>query len=229
MSGATRSVILLSGGLDSATVLAAARAAGHDCYALTVHYGQRHAAELSAARTLATRHGATEHRVASVDLGQFGGSALTDPSLAVPETASSGIPITYVPARNTVMLALALAWAEVLAATEIHIGANAIDYSGYPDCRPPFIAAFNALAQQATRAGLEGRAPLVKAPLMQMGKADIVRLGLSLGVDYALTVSCYQADTTGAACGRCDACRLRAQGFAEAGLADPTRYQGRPG
>jgi 7-cyano-7-deazaguanine synthase len=228
MSAPTRSVILLSGGLDSATVLAAARAAGHDCYALTVHYGQRHAAELNAARTLAARHGATEHRIASVDLGQFGGSALTDPLLAVPETASSGIPITYVPARNTVMLALALAWAEVLAAAEIHIGANAIDYSGYPDCRPPFIAAFNALAQQATRAGLEGRAPQVKAPLMQMGKADIVRLGVSLGVDYALTVSCYQADASGAGCGRCDACRLRAQGFVEAGVADPTRYQERP-
>ncbi len=228
MSAGTRSVILLSGGLDSATVLAAARAAGHDCYALTVNYGQRHAAEIAAARALATRHGALEHRLASVDLGQFGGSALTDPSLAVPETASSGIPVTYVPARNTVMLALALAWAEVLEAAEIHIGANAIDYSGYPDCRPPFIAAFNALATQATRAGLEGRAPVVVAPLMQLGKADIVRLGVSLGVDYGMTVSCYQADAAGAACGLCDACRLRAQGFAEAGLADPTRYRSRP-
>jgi 7-cyano-7-deazaguanine synthase len=228
MSAGTRSVILLSGGLDSATVLAAARAAGHDCYALTVNYGQRHAAEIAAARALATRHGALEHRLASVDLGQFGGSALTDPSLAVPETASSGIPVTYVPARNTVMLALALAWAEVLEAAEIHIGANAIDYSGYPDCRPPFIAAFNALATQATRAGLEGRAPVVVAPLMQLGKADIVRLGVSLGVDYGMTVSCYQADAAGVACGLCDACRLRAQGFTEAGLADPTRYRSRP-
>ena len=225
MSTAPRAVILLSGGLDSATVLAAARAAGRRCYALTVNYGQRHLAELDAARALATRLGAVEHRVASVELGQFGGSALTDPTLAVPETASTGIPITYVPARNTVLLALALAWAEVLEAAEIHIGANAIDYSGYPDCRPPFIAAFNELARQATRAGLEGRAPVVVAPLMTMGKAAIVQLGTSLGLDYALTVSCYQADDAGAACGRCDACRLRAEGFAEAGLADPTRYR----
>ena len=225
MSDAPRAVILLSGGLDSATVLAAARAAGRRCYALTVNYGQRHLAELDAARALATRLGAVEHRVASVELGQFGGSALTDPTLAVPEIASIGIPITYVPARNTVLLALALAWAEVLEAAEIHIGANAIDYSGYPDCRPPFIAAFNELARQATRAGLEGRAPVVVAPLMTMGKAAIVQLGTSLGLDYALTVSCYQADDTGAACGRCDACRLRAEGFAEAGLADPTRYR----
>ncbi len=224
MSATPRAVILLSGGLDSATVLAAARAAGHACYALTVNYGQRHIAELDAARALAARLGAAEHRVASVDLGQFGGSALTDPALAVPESAVSGIPMTYVPARNTVLLALALAWAEVLEAAEIHIGANAIDYSGYPDCRPPFIAAFNALARQATRAGLEGRAPVVVAPLMALGKAAIVQLGVSLGLDYALTVSCYQAGETGAACGRCDACRLRAQGFAEAGLADPTRY-----
>lgn len=224
MSAASRTVVLLSGGLDSATVLAAARAAGHACYALTVDYGQRHVAELAAARALAARHGAVEHRVARVDLGQFGGSALTDPSLAVPETESVGIPVTYVPARNTVMLAVALAWAEVLAAAEIHIGANAIDYSGYPDCRAPFIAAFNALAAQATRAGLEGHAPLVRAPLMQMGKADIVRWGHRLGVDYGMTVSCYQADADGRACRRCDACRLRAQGFLDAGLPDPTRY-----
>lgn len=225
MSTPTRTVVLLSGGLDSATVLAAARAAGHDCYALTVDYGQRHAAELDAARALASHLGAREHRIARVDLGQFGGSALTDASLAVPEVASAGIPVTYVPARNTVLLAVALAWAEVLTAQEIHLGANAIDYSGYPDCRPPFIEAFNALARQATRAGLDGRAPVVKAPLMQSGKADIVRWGTRLGLDYGMTVSCYQADAAGRACGRCDACRLRAQGFADAGLPDPTRYQ----
>ncbi len=224
MGDAPRTVVLLSGGLDSATVLAAARVAGHDCYALTVDYGQRHAAELTAARALAAHFGAREHRVARVELGQFGGSALTDPSLAVPDAGTGGIPVTYVPARNTVMLAVALAWAEVLTAQEIHIGANAIDYAGYPDCRPPFIAAFNELARQATKAGLEGRAPLVRAPLMQLGKADIVRWGTSLGVDYGLTVSCYQADAEGRACGRCDACRLRAQGFADAGLADPTHY-----
>ncbi len=220
-----RAVVLLSGGLDSATVLAAARAAGRDCYALTVNYGQRHHAELAAAANLARRYGVVEHRFASVDLGQFGGSALTDAALAVPEQASAGIPITYVPARNTVMLALALAWAEVLDAAEIHIGANAVDYSGYPDCRPPFIAAFNALAAVATRAGLEGHAPVVLAPLIALSKAEIVRMGSGLGLDYALTVSCYQADAGGAACGRCDACRLRAQGFREAGLPDPTRYQ----
>lgn len=225
MSTPTRTVVLLSGGLDSATVLAAASAAGHDCYALTVDYGQRHAAELDAARALASHLGAREHRIARVDLGQFGGSALTDASLAVPEVASAGIPVTYVPARNTVLLAVALAWAEVLTAQEIHLGANAIDYSGYPDCRPPFIEAFNALARQATRAGLDGRAPVVKAPLMQSGKADIVRWGTRLGLDYGMTVSCYQADAAGRACGRCDACRLRAQGFADAGLPDPTRYQ----
>lgn len=225
MSTPTRTVVLLSGGLDSATVLAAARAAGHDCYALTVDYGQRHAAELDAARALASHLGAREHRIARVDLGQFGGSALTDATLAVPEVASVGIPVTYVPARNTVLLAVALAWAEVLTAQEIHLGANAIDYSGYPDCRPPFIEAFNALARQATRAGLDGRAPVVKAPLMQSGKADIVRWGTRLGLDYGMTVSCYQADAAGRACGRCDACRLRAQGFSDAGLPDPTRYQ----
>ena len=228
MSAPTRSVILLSGGLDSATVLAAARAAGHDCYALTVHYGQRHAAELDAARTLAARHGAAEHRIASVDLGQFGGSALTDPLLAVPETASSGIPITYVPARNTVMLALALAWAEVLAAAEIHIGANAIDYSGYPDCRPPFIAAFNALAQQATRAGLEGRAPQVKAPLMQMGKADIVRLGVSARCRLRADGVVLPGGRHGRRLRPVRRLQAARAGFVEAGLADPTRYQERP-
>ncbi|HMM74345.1 MAG TPA: 7-cyano-7-deazaguanine synthase QueC [Gammaproteobacteria bacterium] len=224
MAATIRSVILLSGGLDSATVLAAASAAGHACYALTIDYGQRHLAELAAARALAARFAVREHRIARVDLGQFGGSALTDSSLAVPEAASAGIPATYVPARNTVMLAVALAWAEVLGAQEIHIGANAIDYSGYPDCRPPFIAAFNALARAATKAGLEGRAPIVQAPLMELGKPDILRWGTALGVDYGMTVSCYQADAEGRACGRCDACRLRAQGFVDAGLPDPTHY-----
>ncbi|MGE3774356.1 MAG: 7-cyano-7-deazaguanine synthase QueC [Gammaproteobacteria bacterium] len=224
MAATIRSVVLLSGGLDSATVLAAARAAGHICYALTVDYGQRHVAELAAARAVAARFAVHEHRVARVDLGQFGGSALTDPSLAVPAAASAGIPVTYVPARNTVMLAVALAWAEVLDAQEIHLGVNAVDYSGYPDCRPPFIAAFNELARVATKAGLEGRAPVVKAPLMRLGKADILCRGTALGVDYGMTVSCYQADAEGRACGRCDACRLRAQGVADAGLPDPTRY-----
>lgn len=224
MAATIKSVVLLSGGLDSATVLAAASAAGHSCYALTVDYGQRHVAELAAARALAERFSVCEHRVARVDLGQFGGSALTDPALAVPVGGSAGIPITYVPARNTVLLAVALAWAEVLGAQEIHIGANAVDYSGYPDCRPPFIAAFNELARLATKAGLEGRAPVVKAPLMQLGKAGIVRWGTALGVDYGMTVTCYRADEAGRACGRCEACRLRALGFAEAGVSDPTRY-----
>ncbi len=224
MAATIKSVVLLSGGLDSATVLAAASAAGHSCYALTVDYGQRHVAELAAARALAERFSVCEHRVARVDLGQFGGSALTDPALAVPVGESAGIPITYVPARNTVLLAVALAWAEVLGAQEIHIGANAVDYSGYPDCRPPFIAAFNELARLATKAGLEGRAPVVKAPLMQLGKAGIVRWGTALGVDYGMTVTCYRADEAGRACGRCEACRLRALGFAEAGVSDPTRY-----
>lgn len=220
-----RAVVLLSGGLDSATVLAAASANGLSCYALTVHYGQRHAAEIGAAAALAKQFNVVEHRTAAVELGQFGGSALTDKTLAVPVTPSPGVPLTYVPARNTVLLALALAWAEVLDAQEIHIGANAIDYSGYPDCRPSFVAAFNALAREATKAGLDGRAPQVVAPLMALGKSEIVRLGTSLGLDYAMTVSCYRADEFGAACRRCDACRLRAQGFADAGIDDPTRYQ----
>lgn len=221
---APRAVILLSGGLDSSTVLAAARAEGRECYALSVHYGQRHAAEITAARRIAAALGAREHRLAHVDLGQFGGSALTDPAIAVPEAPSTDIPVTYVPARNTVLLALALAWAEVLDADEIHLGVNAVDYSGYPDCRPAFIDAFQQLAGLATKRGVEGRPLRLVTPLMQRSKADIIALGHSLQLDYSLTVSCYQATDEGLACGRCDACRLRAEGFRQAGVADPTRY-----
>jgi 7-cyano-7-deazaguanine synthase len=219
-----RAVILLSGGLDSATVLAMARAAGLDCHALSVSYGQRHQAELNAAARVAHAQGAREHRIMHVDLGRIGGSALTDKSIDVPTAASEGIPITYVPARNTIMLSLAMAWAEVLDAREIHVGVNAVDYSGYPDCRPEFVAAFQNLANLATRAGVEGRGPRVLAPLISMSKADIIRAGVWLGVDYSLTVSCYQADARGQACGACDSCRLRREGFAAAGVADPTRY-----
>ena len=218
-------VVLLSGGLDSSTVLAIARAEGYRPYALSVAYGQRHDAELAAAARVARALGAVEHRVARVDLGIFGGSALTDEAIAVPETPTEGIPVTYVPARNTVLLSVALAWAEVLGAHDLFIGVNAVDYSGYPDCRPEFIAAFEALANVATKAGVEGARFRVHAPLMHLSKAEIIRRGLELGVDYALTVSCYQADEEGRACGRCDACRLRAQGFAAAGVPDPTRYR----
>ena len=218
-------VVLLSGGLDSSTVLAIARAEGYRPYALSVAYGQRHDAELAAAARVARALGAVEHRVARVDLGVFGGSALTDEAIAVPETPTEGIPVTYVPARNTVLLSVALAWAEVLGAHDLFIGVNAVDYSGYPDCRPEFIAAFEALANVATKAGVEGARFRVHAPLMHLSKAEIIRRGLELGVDYALTVSCYQADEEGRACGRCDACRLRAQGFAAAGVPDPTRYR----
>lgn len=217
--------MLLSGGLDSATALAIARSEGLVCHALSVDYGQRHAAELLAAARIASHLGAAEHRVMRVDLGGIGGSALTDPAIAVPEHPGSGIPVTYVPARNTIMLALALAWAEVLEAGEIVIGVNAIDYSGYPDCRPEFIAAFARVAQLATRAGVDGREARIRAPLQDMTKAQIIRTGASLGVDYALTVSCYQADASGSACGQCDACRLRRAGFASAGVADPTPYR----
>jgi 7-cyano-7-deazaguanine synthase len=219
-----RAVVLLSGGLDSATVLALAREAGLDCYALSVAYGQRHHAELDAAARVARALGAREHRFMQVDLGRIGGSALTDTSLDVPVTPGEGIPITYVPARNTIMLSLAMAWAEVLEAREIHVGVNAVDYSGYPDCRPEFIAAFQNLADLATRAGVEGRGPVIRAPLMSMSKADIIRAGTRLGVDYSLTVSCYQADAQGRGCGACDSCRLRRDGFAAAGVADSTRY-----
>ncbi len=216
-------VVLLSGGMDSAVVLAHASAAGHACHALSVDYGQRHRAELDAAATLARAMGAVSHKSVSVDLRSLGGSALTD-EIAVPERASPGIPITYVPARNTVMLSVALGWAEVLGARDIYVGVNAVDYSGYPDCRPAFVSAFQALAHVATKGGVEGEAWQVHAPLMTMSKADIVNRGLQLGVDFSLTVSCYQADQAGRACGRCDACRLRAKGFEEAGVVDPTHY-----
>jgi 7-cyano-7-deazaguanine synthase len=218
--------VLLSGGLDSATTLAIARSQGFECYALSVHYGQRHSAELDAARRVAAGLGAREHRVMSVDLAGIGGSALTDASIAVPEQGvAAGIPVTYVPARNTMMLSLALAWAEVLGARDIFVGVNAVDYSGYPDCRPEFIAAFEQLATRATKAGVEGASFRVHAPLIRLSKAEIVREGARLGVDFAATVSCYQADADGRACGRCDSCRIRRDGFAAAGLPDPTRYK----
>jgi 7-cyano-7-deazaguanine synthase len=217
-------VILLSGGLDSATVLAIARQAGYACHALSLDYGQRHNAELAAAARVAASLGAVEHRVMRLGLGDIGGSALTDDAIAVPENPTAGIPVTYVPARNTVMLALALAWAEVLGARDIFIGVNAVDYSGYPDCRPEFIEAFERMANLATKAGVEGAQLRIHAPLQTLSKADIIRRGAALGVDYAQTVSCYQADTDGRACGRCDACRLRREGFLAAGIPDPTRY-----
>ena len=221
-----RAVVLLSGGLDSATCLAIARAEGYACHALSFEYGQRHAAELAAAARVAAALGAIEHRVMRIDLGAFGGSALTDPGIAVPESPAPGIPVTYVPARNTVFLALALAWSEVLGAADIFIGVNAVDYSGYPDCRPEFVAAFERMANLATRAAVEGRRHLrIRTPLVSLSKADIIRRGDALGVDFALTVSCYQAEESGRACGRCDACRLRRAGFAAAGVTDPTRYR----
>ena len=219
-------VVLLSGGLDSATVLAIAREAGYACHALSLDYGQRHTAELAAAERVARSLGAVGHRVIRLGLGDIGGSALTDPSIAVPESPTEGIPVTYVPARNTVMLALALAWSEVLGARDLFIGVNAVDYSGYPDCRPEFIEAFERMANLATKAGVEGAHFSVHAPLQHLSKAQIIRRGIELGVDYAQTVSCYQADADGRACGRCDSCRLRREGFHSAGVADPTRYAG---
>jgi 7-cyano-7-deazaguanine synthase len=221
-----RAVVLLSGGLDSATVLAMAREQGFECYALSVDYGQRHHAELAAAQNVARTLGAREHRVVNIDLTGFGGSALTDANIAVPEHASSGIPITYVPARNTIMLSLALAWAEVLHAQDIFFGVNAVDYSGYPDCRPEYVAAFERMANLATQAAVEGKPLTLHAPLLHLTKAEIIRRGVRLGVDYALTVSCYQADEQGRACGRCDSCRLRREGFQSAGVPDSTRYRG---
>jgi 7-cyano-7-deazaguanine synthase len=220
-----KAVVLLSGGLDSATVLALAVEQGYACHALSIDYGQRHEAELSAARRVAQSLGAVEHRIVPIGLDQFGGSALTDTTIAVPERPSAGIPVTYVPARNTVFLALALGWAEVLGARDLYIGVNAVDYSGYPDCRPEFIEAFERLAALATRAGLEGAHFHVHAPLIRLNKAGIIREGTRLGVDYRLTVSCYQADAEGRACGMCDSCRFRAQGFHDAGIPDPTRYR----
>ena len=218
-------MVLVSGGLDSATVLAIAQERGHRCLALSFDYGQRHRVELNAARRVARALGAAEHRVLELPIGQFGHSALTDPAMAVPETGGPGIPITYVPARNTVFLACALGLAEVAGAADIYIGVNAIDYSGYPDCRPEFIAAFERMANLATKAAVEGRVLRIHAPLIELSKADIIRRGTALGVDYAMTVSCYQPDDTGAACGRCDACRLRREGFSQAGVPDPTRYR----
>ena len=220
-----RAVVLLSGGLDSATVLAMARVQGFECYALSVDYGQRHHAELAAAQRVARELGAREHRVIHIDLTAFGGSALTDANIAVPEQASCGIPLTYVPARNTIMLSLALAWAEVLKAQDIFIGVNAVDYSGYPDCRPEYVAAFERMANLATKAAVEGKPLTLHAPLLHLSKAEIIREGVRLGVDYALTVSCYQADEQGRACGRCDSCRLRRDGFEAAGVPDSTRYR----
>lgn len=220
-----RAVILLSGGLDSATVLAMARAQGFECYALSVDYGQRHHAELAAAQRVARELGARELRVINIDLTAFGGSALTDANIAVPERASSGIPTTYVPARNTIMLSLALAWAEVLKAQDIFFGVNAVDYSGYPDCRPEYVAAFEHMANLATKAAVEGKPLTLHAPLLHLSKAEIIQQGVRLGVDYGITVSCYQADEAGCACGRCDSCRLRRDGFKSAGVPDPTRYR----
>lgn len=217
-------VVLLSGGLDSATTLALAAARGFRCYALSVRYGQRHSVELEAAKRVAAALGAFEHRIMAVDLAGIGGSALTDPNLAVPESPTTGIPITYVPARNTLFLSLALGWAEVVSAEDIFVGVNAVDYSGYPDCRPEFIDAFERLARLATKAGVGGAGLTIHAPLIKLSKAQIVRSGLELGVDFAITVSCYQADSAGRACGKCDSCRIRAAGFAEAGVRDPTAY-----
>ncbi len=218
-------MVLLSGGLDSATVLAIARERGHACHALSVDYGQRHAAELQAAGRVAAALGAAEHRTLKMPIGSFGHSALTDPAIDVPEQAGKDIPVTYVPARNTILLACALAHAEVIGASDIFIGVNAVDFSGYPDCRPEFIAAFERVANLATKSAVEGRATRIQAPLIEWSKAEIIRRGSALGVDYAMTVSCYQADAEGLACGRCDACRLRRAGFQQAGIADPTRYR----
>lgn len=220
-----RAVILVSGGLDSTTVLAMARAQGYQCFTLSFDYGQRHRAELLAAARASAALGDVEHKVVTLNLDSIGGSALTDMAIAVPEEETAGIPITYVPARNTVFLSIALGWAEVLGANDIFIGVNAVDYSGYPDCRPEYIAAFETMANLATRAGVEGQKLTIHTPLMRLSKGDIIRAGTALGVDYALTVSCYQATEQGLACGKCDSCRLRRDGFNQAGIADPTRYR----
>ena len=219
-----RAVILVSGGLDSTTVLAMARTQGYDCYALSFDYGQRHRAELFAAQKVSAVLGDVEHKVVHLNLDSIGGSALTDKSIDVPEEKTEGIPVTYVPARNTIFLSIALGWAEVLGAHDIFIGVNAVDYSGYPDCRPEYIASFEAMASLATRAGVEGQTISINTPLMHLGKGEIISAGVALGVDYSLTVSCYQATDEGLACGRCDSCRLRREGFNQAGVADPTRY-----
>jgi len=220
-----KAVVLVSGGLDSCTVLALAKEQGYACYALSFDYGQRHRYELEAARKLATHLGAIEHKLISLNLDSIGGSALTDATIPVPQSASQGIPVTYVPARNTIFLSMALAWAEVLEAGHIFIGVNAVDYSGYPDCRSEYIEAYERMANLATKASVEGRRMHIETPLINLSKADIIRQGTRLGVDYTMTVSCYAADEAGDACGRCDACRLRAAGFAAAGLPDPTFYQ----
>lgn len=224
MSNTKRAVILVSGGLDSTTVLAMARAQGYACYTLSFDYGQRHRAELVAAERVSAALGDVEHKVVNLNLDSIGGSALTDTDIAVPEEETAGVPVTYVPARNTVFLSIALGWAEVLGAQDIFIGVNAVDYSGYPDCRPDYIAAFETMANLATRAGIEGNKLLIHTPLMNLGKGEIIEAGLALGVDYSLTVSCYQATAEGLACGRCDSCRLRRQGFVDAGVSDPTLY-----
>ena len=220
-----KAVVLLSGGLDSATVLAVAKNQGYECYCLSLDYHQRHIAELEAAKKVASTLGAAAHRVVQLDLSLFGGSALTDDDIKVPQSPTHGIPVTYVPARNTIMLSLSLAWAEVLAAKDIFIGVNALDYSGYPDCRKEYVDAFQAMANLATKAGVEGRTITIHAPLIDLTKAEIVKLGIAHGLDYGITVSCYQADKTGRACGLCDSCRLRHEGFRAAGVDDPTRYQ----
>ena len=227
MTTPKRAVILVSGGLDSATVLAMARAEGYDCYTLAFDYGQRHRAELLAAERVSNALGAVEHKVIPLDLTAIGGSALTDNTIAVPDHSDdAGIPVTYVPARNTVFLSIGLGWAEVLGADDIFIGVNAVDYSGYPDCRPDFIEAFERMANLATKAGVEGHPLRIRTPLIDLSKGEIIRRGMALGVDYALTVSCYQADADGRACGKCDSCYLRREGFRAAGLDDPTRYWG---
>ncbi len=220
-----KAVVLVSGGLDSATALALAKDLGYACYTLSFDYGQRHKAELVAAERISKAIGAVEHKQLALDMRSIGGSALTDDSISVPEQATSGIPVTYVPARNTVFLSFALAWAEVLDADAIYIGVNAVDYSGYPDCRPEYIKAFQAMAQLATKAGAEGKSIAIRTPLIELSKADIITQGNALWVDYSLTVSCYQADEQGRACGKCDSCRLRRKGFLDAGVEDTTRYQ----
>jgi len=235
MNMADKAVILLSGGLDSATVLALAKTAGHDCYAISFDYGQRHRSELEAAKRVATSQSVVEHKIFTLNLNEFGGSALTDNSIDVPKNeasdisntdpASTHIPITYVPARNTIFLSIALGWAEVLNAPYIYLGVNAVDYSGYPDCRPEFIQAFEEMARVATKAAVSGQHLNIHTPLIDLSKADIIRQGTALGVNYALTVSCYQADDQGRACGVCDSCRIRATGFEDAGIGDPTRYR----
>ncbi len=222
---AKKAVILVSGGLDSTTVVAMAKRQGYKCYTLSFDYGQRHRSELEAASRVSESMAVVEHKVVKLDLGSIGGSALTDTSIDVPEAATSGIPVTYVPARNTVFLSIALGWAEVLGANDIFLGVNAVDFSGYPDCRPEYITAFERMANLATRAAVEGQPLTVHAPLIDMSKAQIIQAGIELGVDYSKTVSCYQASLEGEACGRCESCRLRRQGFKQAGISDPTRYQ----